>query len=754
MTFVGRIRAFDGSVDGGQRLAVIAILLVLGGLCLLVPILIQQMLSEGRKQAEYYQALQQSVETRTEVRRVFAALQDAEAAQRGFLLTGRQEFLDGYEQATRRLPDQINAFEVRANGTSPAVRLIVKLVPATMQELRRGITSYQQNGPTAAAEIVANGRANRYMDQIRAAIDETLSTESQNIEQLSAEVRDQAASSQWIILALFGAIILTVLLAGAAGLVYFAHRRRAERDLRDAWQAAEAAQQDAEAANRAKTEFLATMSHEIRTPLHSVIGSTELLLEKDELELEQREYVERIQVSGTVLLNLVNDVLDLAKIEAGEVKIIAEPFSLETLIDNSISIVRTTALRKGLTLRVMLDHQLPVKLLGDEFRLRQILLNLLGNAIKFTDQGEVILRVEHLSSSETGETLGFSVIDTGVGIPEGKRERLFQRFSQISESARRGGGTGLGLAISKQLVELMGGVMGFESEAGRGSTFWFSLSLQQVEADIPEPSEVEYARHEDSGRILVVDDLDQNRDLAQRMLEGAGYAVDLATDGNQAVAAVQTAGYDLVLMDIQMDGMDGITATRIIRNLDHPAKDVAIIAMTANVLADDVKLFKTSGMNDHLGKPFKRKQLLDKVRQWLRPTPVGQMLDAPGTVPDINSGLAFDQAAIDELCSAMGRAWVSRSLSELTDELDHTFTDIDVRRESVDRDALARQAHLLVARAGVFGFSELARLCSALELACRRGDALEPVLARVQPAALHVRVVSAQLLKKLSVHTS
>jgi signal transduction histidine kinase/CheY-like chemotaxis protein/HPt (histidine-containing phosphotransfer) domain-containing protein len=774
MKFKNQIAVLGRSSGGWHAFPIKESLVALGGIVLLMTMFVVQILSEGQRLTDYYTAMERSLESPARIWRVSVALQDAEIGQRGFLLTGRPEFLGRYERATRELSDSLRALEAVAGRPSlrPPLQRLVELVPAAVTELGRAITTYQQSGPAAATEIIAEGRGTGEVGEIRATIDEMLAIENRDMEALSVQIRAEAASSQAVLFILFGGILLAVLVSRVIGLAHIAAHKKTEADSREARQIAEAAQQGAEQANRAKSEFLTTMSHEIRTPLHAVIGTAEILLENGGLNLEQRQYLERIQVSGTALTNLVNDVLDLAKIEAGQVAMAPEPFSLETLIDNAVSIVRTTAQTKDLKLMVLLDHSFPPMLLGDESRLRQVLLNLLGNAVKFTDHGQVTLRVEHRGSTEAGEALRFSVTDTGPGIPKSEYERLFRRFSQISRSsgrsrgtgmrdglvrleerrsAGRSRGTGLGLTISKQLVALMGGEMGFESEEGRGSTFWFSVTLPQVEADIPVQPSVEHRDHQLCGPILVVDDLDQNRDLARKTLEAAGYAVDVASDGAQAVAAVQATRYELVLMDIQMDGMDGITATKAIRNLDHPAKDVPIVAMTANVFADDVKSFKAAGMNDHLGKPFKRKQLLEKVRRWLRSNPAANRLGAQSANFEKDPGAALDEKEIENLCLTMGRQWVIRGLFELKDQLKLTFEDVGV--EPVDRDVLARQAHSLVARAGILGFSELARLCGVFEQACKRGKALGPPLSKARTAALQAQATIPQLLRTLNVHS-
>jgi CheY-like chemotaxis protein len=270
-------------------------------------------------------------------------------------------------------------------------------------------------------------------------------------------------------------------------------------------------------------------------------------------------------------------------------------------------------------MEVSLDPHLPVALVGDEARLQQILLNLLNNAVKFTPQGGVTLHVGCDDGFGDGGIIRFSVTDTGIGIPQDHRKYLFQRFYQINAVAREYGGTGLGLAISKRLVGLMGGEIGLESEEGKGSTFWFKVPLPRAEESVI-PSKLAGTTTQAglSGRILLVEDLQHNRELAQMLLTNAGYQVDTAENGAEAVTAVQAKAYDLVLMDIQMPVMDGVTATKRIRELDHPANNIPVIAMTANVLPLQVTAFGEAGMNDHVGKPFKKAELLQKLNTWLQ----------------------------------------------------------------------------------------------------------------------------------------
>jgi CheY-like chemotaxis protein/HPt (histidine-containing phosphotransfer) domain-containing protein len=522
-------------------------------------------------------------------------------------------------------------------------------------------------------------------------------------------------------------------------------RSRIERDLNKAGQLAQTAQLKAEQASTAKTDFLATMSHEVRTPLNGVIGYTELLLRSRDLTAELRDYALRIQSAGSALLTVVNDVLEFSKIEAGAVRLTFEPFALHVLVDNTVSIVRTGAEKKRLPIRLIVDPDLPEVLVGDAARLRQILLNLLNNALKFTDYGEVILRVEHRGATESGECVRFSVSDTGPGIPKDQLDRLFKRFSQLDQSSsRRFGGTGLGLAICKRFVDLMGGEIGVESQEGVGSTFWFELSLPRGElvTDIkPAGSTVHHGR---PARILVVDDLDQNRDLARKMLESAGHVVDTAPGASEAIAAIQATPYDLVLMDIQMVGMDGVAATQLIRSLDHPAKDVPVIAMTANVLPHDVAVFREAGMNDHLGKPYSPDELLAIVHAWL---PQGDEHDEEVTPPAMREPAEIYDPGIEGLCELMGREWVARGLSELLKQLDATFRSSAVG--GVDRDELARNAHTLVSRCSVLGFSELSQLSIKLQQACRTGRDLPVIYAEARAESTNVYEMASRALERL-----
>ena len=386
----------------------------------------------------------------------------------------------------------------------------------------------------------------------------------------------------------------------------------------------ELARSAAEAANLAKSVFLANMSHEIRTPMNAIIGLNHLM-QRSGATAEQIERLDKIDSAGQHLLAIINDILDLSKIEAGRLQMESTDFSLPILLDEVAAIIAEPAKSKGLAVRFDCDA-VPVMLRGDPTRLRQALLNYAGNAVKFTAKGTVSLRVqhvEHFEGSDSDMLLRFEVRDSGVGIAPEVLPRLFSAFEQADSSTTRTfGGTGLGLAITRRLAQLMGGDAGVESTPGVGSTFWFTARLKQgkaAEASAPVASgdaETLLRQTHPGRRILVVDDEPINREIALMLLEDAGLIVDTAVDGEQAVTMAREAAYALILMDMQMPRLDGLDATRQIRGLaDH--ESTPIVAMTANAFTEDQARCYEAGMTDFLGKPFDPATLFTTVLRGL-----------------------------------------------------------------------------------------------------------------------------------------
>ncbi|HYC05354.1 MAG TPA: ATP-binding protein [Azospirillaceae bacterium] len=510
------------------------------------------------------------------------------------------------------------------------------------------------------------------------------------------------------------------------------------------------AKEAADQANRAKTAYLATISHEIRTPMTGMLGLTRLLLET-QLSPRQREYARTMHDSGEALLSILNDVLDLSKVEAGRMDIEAVDFDPRRLVQGVASLMEGRAAEKDLTLESHVAEAVPARLTGDPLRLRQVLVNLVGNAIKFTESGGVRIAVEVEPLPHGCVTLGVVVSDTGIGIPEEARDRLFETFAQADSGiSRRFGGSGLGLAISQKLIRAMGGEIGFRSSPGAGSDFWFTVPLPVAE-QVPEAAAAAPLAEVPSLAILVAEDVTANQMVLEAFLRSRGHRVTLVSDGRAAVRAVAEGRFDLVLMDMQMARLDGIAATRAIRALpDSDRAGVPIIATTANATSADASLCRQAGMNGFVAKPILPEKLFDEIKAvW---TGSGRAVHDPQPAQPMDAAHLFDTTGLDGLVEAMTAEELVEFVRLSADTLMEA-AEAAVQAVAAGRTADARAAvHRLRGTAANVGLKHLAECARKAEpvAASGRSGAADPLLACLPDAAREgAAILEAWLLQTL-----
>jgi signal transduction histidine kinase/DNA-binding response OmpR family regulator len=552
------------------------------------------------------------------------AVTNAETGQRGFLLTGEDRYLAPYRKACVDIPRILESLRtVTMNRPDQAQRLktLNPLIDSKLRELALTIELRRTKGFDAAIAVVHTDRGRLLMAQVRGICSEILVVTDSRLADYSKEA--QSSVDQGGLISVLGgaSLFLLLLLAHVAIQRDAARRQSMIGELQQSERRLESLAEEAESANRAKSTFLSTMSHEIRTPMNAILGYAQLMLRDPGLGADAKANLKIIGQSGEHLLRLINDILDMSKIEAGRTEINAITFNLSRVLDDIAAMVKLRAEAKALSFEMLVDGESVPYVSADESKIRQVLINLLGNGIKFTKRGYVKLHVTLEKRSADRLWLSARIEDSGSGITAQEQEKLFEPFRQSQRGLNTQEGTGLGLAISRQFALLMGGDITVSSNPGRGSLFRFEVPIESGDASVAVRLSnarrvlgIRAATH--SPRILVVDDQLENRDWLMKLLTSIGFSVRGAENGHAAVCNWQEWNPELILMDVHMPVMDGLEATRRIK-AEPGGRETAIVVLTASALDEDRRSVAKSGADDFLSKPCREDELLEKMRAHL-----------------------------------------------------------------------------------------------------------------------------------------